>query len=483
MHANSLATIMLLSWPLFAALIFMRMERVNAAIWSILLAYMFLPPSYYIDLPVVPALGKYEIASVATAVMLWLRLGRKGGVRDPMADDTRPVMPVWTKFLVFLLLVSAVLTVLNNDDALVSGISYRPGMQLSDAVANAILQLIELIPFFIGFRLLSTPQQTRKLLVALMLAVLIYSIPMLLEVRLSPQLNTWIYGYFQHEFAQAMRYGGFRPIVFMYHPIWVASFATMGFIATLCLTRTYQVNVRMMLVICYLIVLLILCKTMTAILMAVLAMPLVLVASPRAVLTISAVVAIAVFVYPVLRLTDLVPTEDILGLIGSSQPERADSLQVRFDNEVILMARALERPMFGWGSWGRNFPVDPVSGRYGAIADGAWVITMGSRGILGYIAQFGLLISPIIILWQRRFALFRRFDHTDLLMITTLVLMMAINLIELIPNATLTPLTWLLNGAILGHAARLQYSRALRRRWQREDSEALAKKAGLRPAL
>ncbi|WP_157935861.1 hypothetical protein [Paracoccus zhejiangensis] len=455
----------------------------NAAIWSLLLGYMFLPPSFAIDLPVVPAMGKYEIASLSTAVMLWLGLGRKVVERDPMAHDARPVMPFSTKFLVFLLLISAVFTVLNNSDALVSGISYRPGMQISDVVANAMLQLIELIPFFIGFSLLSTPHQTRKLLVALMIAVLIYSMPMLLEVRLSPQLNTWIYGYFQHEFAQVMRYGGFRPIVFMTHPIWVASFATMGFIATLCLTRAFQTNARMMLVICYLIILLILCKTMTAILMAALAMPLVLMASPRAILSISVVVAIGVFVYPVLRLLDFVPTEGILGFIDPSQPERAASLKVRFDNEFILLTRALERPFFGWGSWGRNFPVDPVSGRYGAIADGAWVITLGSRGILGYVAQFGLLISPIIIMWQRSFALFRRFDKSDLLMIATLTLMLAVNLIELIPNATLTPLTWLLNGTILGHAARLQYSRALRRRWQREDSDALAKKEGLRPAL
>lgn len=53
---------------------------------------------------------------------------------------------------------------------------------------------------------------------------------------------------------------------------------------------------------------------------------------------------------------------------------------------------------------------------------------------------------------------------------------------ELIPNGTLTPLTWLLNGTVLGHAARLQYSRELRRRWLREDSESEAKD-GMRPAL
>ena len=33
-----------------------------------------------------------------------------------------------------------------------------------------------------------------------------------------------------------------------------------------------------------------------------------------------------------------------------------------------------------------------------------------------------------------------------------MALMLGINMIDLIPNATLTPLTWLLAGAILGYA-------------------------------
>ncbi|MFV0292782.1 MAG: hypothetical protein ACK5II_06035 [Paracoccus sp. (in: a-proteobacteria)] len=482
MTPSPFATIMLLMWPLITALIFMRVERVNAFIWSILAGYMFLPPSIAIDLPVVPAMGKYEIASVSALLMLWLGLGRKVVERDPMAADARPVMPGWIRFLVFLLMTSTIFTVLTNSDPLIAGITYRPGMQIADVAASAILQTIELIPFFLGFQLLSTPHQTRKLLMALMVAVLVYSIPMLVEIRLSPQLNTWIYGYFQHEFAQAIRYGGFRPIVFMTHPIWVASFATMGFIATLCLTRAEQPTARMMMVIIYLAGLLILCKTMTAVLMAGLALPLVLVAPPRLILNLSAIIALAVFAYPVLRLMDIIPTQEIVDLVQQNQPDRADSLDFRFENELILLERAMQRPFFGWGAWGRNFPINPVTGRLAAVADGAWVISFGTSGILGYLARFGLLISPILIMWQRSFALFRRFDKSDSLMIVTLALILAVNLIELIPNATLTPLTWLLNGTILGHASRLQYSRELRRRWKREDSES-TEKDGMRPAL
>lgn len=93
MTPNPLATIMLLIWPFLVALIFTRMERVNAAVWSLLAGYMFLPPNFYIDLPVVPAVGKYEVASVSTLLMLWLGLGRKGIERDAIVDLIAPSQP------------------------------------------------------------------------------------------------------------------------------------------------------------------------------------------------------------------------------------------------------------------------------------------------------------------------------------------------------------------------------------------------------
>ena len=71
----------------------------------------------------------------------------------------------------------------------------------------------------------------RLMLRALLTGGLIYSLPMLVEVRLSPQINVWIYGYFAHDFGQMMRYGGYRPMVFMTHGLWVALFACMAVLA------------------------------------------------------------------------------------------------------------------------------------------------------------------------------------------------------------------------------------------------------------
>lgn len=476
------AAMALMIWPFVTALIFTRMDRASAFIWSMLAGYMFLPPNVAIDLPSLPALGKSEITSLSAMLMLWLGMGKPSTERDPMEADAAPVIPKSMKFLLLMLFLSVILTGVNNGAPLVDGVTFRPGVDTMQIVGGLLIQYVDLIPFFVAFKLLSTPVQTRKLLRALMVALLIYSLPMLMEVRLSPQLNTWIYGYFQHDFTQTFRYNGFRPIVFMNHPIWVASFATTGFLAALCLARAYGAGPRQIVVLFYLAGVLVLCKTATAILLSLMAAPLILFAAPRHILTFSVVVAIAVMTYPLLRLFDALPTDELVDFVNESQPERAASLAFRFHHEYMLLERAMLQPIFGWGPWGRNFPLDPTTGRTLAIADGYWVITFGTRGIIGYLAVFGTLVLPLVIIWRRRYELMLRHDRAGVLMVVTMALVLAVNLVEMIPNATLTPLTWLVTGLVLGHACRLRYVRDARRRWKKRQEE-LPEKTGLRAAL
>lgn len=476
------AAMALMIWPFITALIFSRMDRASAFIWSMLAGYMFLPPNIAIDLPSLPALGKSEIASMSAMLMLWLGMGKPSTERDPMEADVAPVIPRSMKIVLAMLFLSVIMTGVTNLTPIVEGVTFRPGVDTTQIVGGLLLQYVELIPFFVAFKLLSTPVQTRKLMRAFLISLLVYSLPMLMEVRLSPQLNTWIYGYFQHDFVQTFRYNGFRPIVFMNHPIWVASFATTGFLAALCLARAYGAGPRQIAVLLYLAALLVLCKTATAILLSLMAAPLILFAAPRHILTFSVVVAVSVMAYPLMRLFDVLPTEQLIEFIHQSQPERADSLEFRFHHEFVLLERAMLQPIFGWGPWGRNFPLDPATGRTLAIADGFWVITLGARGLLGYLAVFGTLVLPIVIIWRRRYELMLRHDRAGVLMVATMALVLAVNLVEMIPNATLTPLTWLATGLVLGHACRLRYVRDARRRWKKRQEE-LPEKTGLRAAM
>jgi hypothetical protein len=166
----------------------------------------------------------------------------------------------------------------------------------------------------------------------------------------------------------------------------------------------------------------------------------------RRVQTIFAVaVAVVVLIYPFLRGAGWVPVDALVERVEGIEQDRAGSLKFRFINEEALLERANEKPLFGWGSWGRNQIYDPGDGRMTSVTDGVWVIFIGAFGWLGYIARFGLLAMPIIFYAVHRRALGPSFA------VQGLVLVLCSALIDLIPNSGLVVYVWLLSGAIAGH--------------------------------
>ena len=85
----------------------------------------------------------------------------------------------------------------------------------------------------------------------------------------------------------------------------------------------------------------------------------------------------------------------MLDAANSISEERAESLRVRFDNEQQLLERASQRFLFGWGRWGRSRIYDEY-GKDISLTDGRWVITLGQFGVLGFLAEFGLLAFTVL---------------------------------------------------------------------------------------
>jgi tetratricopeptide (TPR) repeat protein len=79
---------------------------------------------------------------------------------------------------------------------------------------------------------------------------------------------------------------------------------------------------------------------------------------------------------------------------------RADSFEFRLSNEELLIAKALQRPIFGWGGWGRNFVYDEWDNQF-SIIDGMWVLALGSFGIVGLITWTISLLLPAILFLRR----------------------------------------------------------------------------------
>ena len=66
---NPIAWLVLLSWPLVTYLFFRKMTPDRALIWTVLGAYMLLPPLLKIDLPVVPDVTKDSMPGLLGVAM------------------------------------------------------------------------------------------------------------------------------------------------------------------------------------------------------------------------------------------------------------------------------------------------------------------------------------------------------------------------------------------------------------------------------
>jgi hypothetical protein len=288
----------------------------------------------------------------------------------------------------------------------------------------------------------------------LVVAGLVYSLPMLFEIRMSPQLHYWFYGYQPSEFVQLMRDGGFRPMVFMGHGLLAALFLMQTVVASAALWRTEK-SVHWLPpagVTAYLSIVLTLCKTLGAMVYAAVLIPLVRFAKPRTQVRIALLFVTISLHYPMLRYADLVPTNVMVDAAFTIDSERAQSLHFSFSNEDKLLDRASERFLFGWGRWGRSRIYEEGSGKDISVTDGRWITVFGQFGLFGFLAEFGLLAFPIF-----RAASALRFTESirDSVYLAALTLIMAINVVDLLPNSGLRPWTWLLMGALLGRAEAL----------------------------
>jgi hypothetical protein len=451
---NLFAYFALLSWPLVAFCLFQLRPVGQALFWTILGAHLLLPVGTSIKFDMIPAFDKTSIATLSALLGCFfagkkLRLFNGFGVAE---------------LLILMLLAGPFITSELNADPLRAGISWRPGVGHYDALSAMIAQFIFFIPFVLGRQILHSATDNREVLRLLVMAGLVYSLPMLFEVRMSPQLHTWIYGYFPHSFMQQIRDGGFRPVVFIGHGLGVAFFAMTTAVAAVALWRTGERVFKFPAgaIAGYLSVVLLLCKTLGAFVYGIVIAPFVRFASPQVQLRLATGLALITLLYPTLRAADLFPTAGLSEIAALLSEERAESLNFRFEQEQQLLNHAWDRFTFGWGRFGRNRIYDEDSGKDLSVTDGRWIITMGQFGFFGFLAEFGLLALPIF-----RAASSLRHSATmhDQIFLAALSLILAINLIDLLPNAGLTPFTWLLAGMLLGRTETLRFK--AQRRWPR----------------
>jgi O-antigen ligase len=126
---------------------------------------------------------------------------------------------------------------------------------------------------------------------------------------------------------------------------------------------------------------------------------------------------------------------------------RAQSLEFRLENEERLIGKALQRPLFGWGGWGRARVYDG-EGNDRSTTDGLWIIALGDRGVVGLVALGGVLLLPVL-----RFAFLfppRRWGEPLVAPLTACAVVVALWAIDCLLNAGFNHVYLLMAGGLVG---------------------------------
>lgn len=432
------AWLAILTWPFLAIVFFVTMSLPAALVATIVGGYVILPEQVNLDLPGLPSLDKHTIPAMVAFLCAAMVAGKSS---TPVLKGYIPRHPIVLGLLIVLFL-GVTGTVLTNGDALLFKDQYLPGLRLWDLLSAQLTALMALLPFILGRKYLASYEAQITALKTFVVIAVFYSVFALIEIRLSPQMNVWVYGFFPHSFLQHIRGGGYRPLVFLNHGIWLAIFFTTAILAAAGLARsakTKDQQVIFLMAALWLLAVLTLSRSLGALLIALLFLGLLIM--PKGLIRIGLVVVIGtVILYPLLRSVGAIPMDALISLAEKVNADRAASLQFRAINETLILAHGLERPIFGWGGWDRNLAVAMENGRQ-VVPDGRWTLSFGQGGYVRFISEFGLLCIGIWGVIKQRVSSFVPF---------TLALLLGANLIDLLPNATLTVVTWLWAGALAG---------------------------------
>ncbi len=438
--------------PLLVLILFFVTPPRIAICVSIMGAYLFLPERFGLDLPLLPPFNKHTIPGLVAVIVLLGLYGRSNIRRGTPTEDPQEVLPGWLPrsktgiILIVILLTGPLFTALTNGDPLRFVNRTVPGLRIYDAVALASTTMVSLLPLFLARKFLATDKGHMTLLMALVVFAFAYSFLAAYEIRMSPRLNEFVYGFRGSAWRQHIRGDGFRPFVFLQHGLWLGIFMTSAVVASVVALRhttgtkqkVYLIGMGL-----WIFVVLFLSKAFGAFVIALVLLPIAFFLPVRLQLMMAAGLAIIVLLFPAARTQGLVPTDRIVAMAGQVEAERGRSLQFRLNNEDVLLTKASQRPLFGWGGWARS-RVYNENGQDISTTDGRWIIVLGEAGWYGYIGQFGLMAFPILVLAFRA-------RHYKLSVATSgLCLALVANMIDLIPNGTLTQITWLMSGALLG---------------------------------
>jgi len=373
---NFIAYIALSCWPIFSIVLYKKMDTVSATFWCIFGGYLILPAGMAIDPPLLPPLNQETIPPISALIgclvikKLNISIIPKQGIE---------------KILVLTIVLIPLITFLTNTEPYFNGAVWIAGLEFRDMISSVLQSYLGILSFILGMQIIKSHEDQTKLFKLITIALLAYSILILFEIRMSPQLHTWLYGYFPHEWGQQKRMGGFRAVVFVGHGLLVSLLLAIALACGTALWKNKEKVVRFStpIILIYLLLVLILSKSLGALIIGLFLILMLSTLAPIAQQKTTYKILLLFLIYPVLSIFDLIPKELLVGFFNSIDPDRAQSLAYRFYHEGRVIEHALDKPIFGWGGWGRNRLED-------SVIDGFWILVMGKSGLVGLFSLFGL---------------------------------------------------------------------------------------------
>ncbi len=423
----------LFGWLPLSIYFFLVLKPHQAVLFSVIGGGLFLPMTGY-DLPgILPPYTKN------TAIAIGLILGgRISGQRQATLFRWKSYdipMMVW--------LICPVAT------------SFANNLGMYDGMAGAWENIMVWgIPYLAGRVYFDSTDKLRDMCRAIVIGGVLYLPLCLYEIRMSPQLSNMIYGFFPHSFLQHIRYGGFRPIVFMQHGLMVAFWMAMTTTAAFWLWRSGELKrikgISMPIIIIALAVTTLFCKSANG--WFALSMGLGgyflyrFFKSTRP----FRLLLLVIPCYILLRITGLMSGTELESAASHVvDKDRVGSFSVRLLQEDLFIEKTLQQPLLGWGGYGRGWPTDPNTGKKMLqMIDAEWLIVFNTRGGVGIVSFItGMLMGPWLVLRHyRKTTLSLDFSMLGPVLLSGLFILF---MIDSLFNGMVNPVCILISGALV----------------------------------
>ncbi len=398
----------------------------RAVITAFLFAWLFLPMASY-RLPMIPDYSKMSATCLSVLLATFLfDLTRVTQFRLKLLD---------VPMLIFCL--ASLVTSITN------------GMGVYNGLSTLTVTMIKWgIPYFIGRLYFNDLQGLRELAIGIFFGGLIYVPFCLYEIRMSPQLHYIVYGYHQHSFGQTMRFGGYRPMVFMQHGLMVGTWMCTASLVGIWLrvsrvlvhVKGFPVSVLLGIVTITAIGI----KSTGAVVLLLLGVSLLLVMRRFRYRWLLIGLAAIPILYVIFRGTGVWDGSELLELSNLIfGAERSGSLKARIANDTVLSEHARRSFFFGWGGWDRNRPAGMKT-----ITDSMWIIIFGNRGAIGLFSLLGIILLPVLTL-HRRIPVRLWFSQSGAT-VTVLAVVLALWMIDSLFNSMFNPIFLLIAGGLAG---------------------------------